>query len=545
MLTWREVWYYVRLMQRWWWLLVLAVTLPVGVAYLRTRNQPDYYVSSASITIGNSFITPSPNPNAIRLSGTLAKFYAEIANREVILRPAAEELQLPLSWRDLRGMVEVNVNADANLLEIKVTDTNPERAAGVAQAVANEIVGFRTNSSSSSAEMLSNERAELDTQIVQTRSQLAGISASIQELENLTANANSAYDVGDIQGQIDELQQNYDDTQDTLIQLMELRDGNVATQLAVFEEASMPSSAMPSRRSLTVITAGFGGLLLAILGILLLNKLDDRWRDGKELRDYLDIDHLGGVPGGQPILLSSPSQAARREHAVSEVYTRILLAAMERDDNTLLISSPKPSKARSALTVDIAEFYARSGNRVLIVDADMLVDSDLSVSYLSNLVTQDDTAKQSVVSYESDSKMRAYVQATPFENVTLLGRQVGPDDGTQVPMLPWAELLNNLKRYADVIIFDGPSVLNGADAALLSPLVNGVVLTLDPARDTRSDVIESKSRVLRKRDAHLLGAVITSGRGQSSEMRGKGRSLRNGNGAQLLTNKSEAIEEQQ
>lgn len=546
MLTWREVWYYVRLLQRWWWLLVLAVTLPAGIAYMRTQNQPEYYVSKIAIAVGNSFTTASPNAGAIRLSGTLAEYYAEVARRETILRPVAEKLQLPLSWQDLRGMINTGVNGKANLLEISVVDTNPERAATIARAVADEVIRF----SPTSPEELAQERAALDRQIEIVSANIESISRKIEELQALEQSADSAFDISAIQAQINGLQVSYNDAQNTFVQLLDLRDGNEATRLTVFEDASVPTSPLPTKRSLTVLTAALGGLLLSILGVLILNKLDDRWHEGSELREYLGVEYLGSVPGAQPMVVSAPALAARREHAVREIYTRILLAAMERGGNTLLISSPKPSRSRSALSVDLAEFYTRAGHRVLIVDADMLVDSDLSMSYLASLARQDDDAHetdQPIVNYENDVKMRSYLQPTPLENVTLLSRRVGPDEGAQIPMLPWPELLQNLKRQADVILFDGPSVLNGADAALLAPLVDGVVLALDPARDTRSDVIESKSRVLRKPEAQLLGAVVISGRGQPGDMRGRGRSLRNGssngNGRQLLTNKAGVIED--
>jgi hypothetical protein len=101
-----------------------------------------------------------------------------------------------------------------------------------------------------------------------------------------------------------------------------------------------------------------------------------------------------------------------------------------------------------------------------------------------------------------------YVRPTPIPNVALLpGRTEAIGVPVLIPSLRWRELVQLLQSVADVIIFDGPSALIGPDAALLAPHVEGVVLTLDPAIDSREDVSEAKSRLLRQNNSNLLGAV--------------------------------------
>jgi hypothetical protein len=62
-------------------------------------------------------------------------------------------------------------------------------------------------------------------------------------------------------------------------------------------------------------------------------------------------------------------------------------------------------------------------------------------------------------------------------------------------------------QAADVIIFDGPAVLHGPDAALLAPHIDGVVLAVDPAVDNREEVAKSRERLLHQNGSRLLGAV--------------------------------------
>jgi hypothetical protein len=64
-----------------------------------------------------------------------------------------------------------------------------------------------------------------------------------------------------------------------------------------------------------------------------------------------------------------------------------------------------------------------------------------------------------------------------------------------------------LTGIVDVVIFDGPAVMSGPDAALLAPHVDGIVLVLDPLMDKRQDVDQSRSRLQYQAQVRLLGAV--------------------------------------
>jgi hypothetical protein len=80
----------------------------------------------------------------------------------------------------------------------------------------------------------------------------------------------------------------------------------------------------------------------------------------------------------------------------------------------------------------------------------------------------------------------------------------------QIPSHQWPELVDVLRQSADIVIFDGPSALLSADAALLAPLVDGVVLVLNASSDTRAQITEAKERLERPTGARLLGAITVT-----------------------------------
>lgn len=502
MLTWREVWIYIRILLRWWWVIFLSVAIATGVAFYFARLQPNYYIARTSLMVGDSLNTAAPNSQVVGLSNTLARYYGELAHREPILGPIAEQLKLPFPWQIIADrMLSTNVNAQANLLEIAITDTSGERAAAITKAIAQELISYSPNS----PEKIAEQRSAIETQIQEADSNLKAVDAKITDLQMRKAQLVSAGDIRDAQDQLDALQKSSEEFQTTYNQLLGLRNNSVANSLMVFEAAVVPTSPMPSSRSLTVAMAGAGGLVVALLAIILLEFLDDRWRDGRDLRNRFGMLDLGAVPYGLPMIMSTPEQVALREGPVRDAHTRILLAAIEQGTRLLLVSSPEPSEARSAFSIDLADLFTRSGYRVLLVDADMTVPN------LTNMIGRNANISRPVVVHNGDVKMWSYLQPTILENVMLLGRHTGPDGKPLVPSLPWPELVQSLNRAADVIIFDGPSALSSADAALLAPLVDGVVLTLDPTKNNRAAVAESKARLMRRRGANLLGAVVLTG----------------------------------
>jgi polysaccharide biosynthesis transport protein len=515
MLTWADVWLYIRTLLRWWPILVVATALASGTAWFLARSQPDFYQARASVMVGNNFEVTTPNPLAVDLSNGLAKFYEVLLRREVILSPVAEQLQLPFPWQLINEMLYTEVNPRANLLEISITDSSPERAAALANALADQLIIYSPNA----PDKVATQQAEVDRQIAETQATLADLDRKILELEERQKGLNAAVDLRENQQQLDELGKSRDRYQESYNQLFSLRNSSSVNTLQFFERAEVPQYALPQKTLLIVGAAGMGGLLLAIIAVLLIDRLDPRWRNGRDLQERSGIVHLGAVAFRQPFTVSV-SGPSSQQRAVRETHTRIALEASDRLPRLLLVSSPEPSEPRSAYVIELANIYAQAGHRVLLVDA------ELSRPHVSRLLTESSVAQADRIapnaierwsggpfrSHKLPAELQLHLRPTPMANVALLPSSGRDSDGFSmlVPSLHWPDLVESLRDAADIVIFDGPSALTGADAALLAPLVDGVVLTLNPKQDSLAAVHASKERLLRNGGARLLGAVTLS-----------------------------------
>ena len=120
------------------WLLILASTLIgiVAAAALSYFATPTYeaqakaYVSVRTDTRASGELLQGANFAQQNMST-----FAELAETERVLTPVAEELELNRNYRELADQITVSAPSDSTLLNITVTDENPELAAVIANEV--------------------------------------------------------------------------------------------------------------------------------------------------------------------------------------------------------------------------------------------------------------------------------------------------------------------------------------------------------------------------------------------------------------------------
>src|SRR5437773_2658736 len=99
MITWDEVQLMLRAVLRWWWIVILAIAMSSGTAYYISEGEVHYYVARATVMVGNTFSSASPDQYQISIGGSLTRFYSELARREPILKPVQTTLALPFPWQ--------------------------------------------------------------------------------------------------------------------------------------------------------------------------------------------------------------------------------------------------------------------------------------------------------------------------------------------------------------------------------------------------------------------------------------------------------------
>jgi capsular polysaccharide biosynthesis protein/Mrp family chromosome partitioning ATPase len=499
MLSWKEIRPIFFALLRWWWVIVGCMVLAGATAFLLSTRELKYYTTHATMKIGTPFDAPLPDRSQIEITEALMSYYAEIATRPVVLDKVVEKLGLSFNGDVIRlGMMRIQPVPQASLLEIYITDSNPDRGAAIANSIGEELVLI----SPSSPEKVAAEQQAITRQIEETDKLMQDLERRLTDLEAKYQQATSASEQRELQAQIAESEMSLAREKEQFNNLLLLKNNTVANSLSFFERAEASVTPLPSRRLTTVAIASVIGMLFSMLVIFALEKLDLRWKGTRDVETRLQMRSLGEVPLGPPLIQSSGEFALAREVAIREVHTNILLQAPEGRIRSLLVSSPIPTEDRATLSIDLALIFARSGYRVLLIDAD-LEQRVLTKFMLNRAIITANPIPNTV------GELAKHLKSTKIQNVLLLPGRIDNGGGMHalIPSMHWPELIQKLLDIFHVIIFDGPSALGSADAALLTPHVDGAVLALDPAINSRKQSEESRKRLLHRKGAQLLGAV--------------------------------------
>src|SRR6266487_6107574 len=128
---------YLRLLWRWSWLMALITALAGITAYVVSSQTVPVYEASITLLINQTSAgSASPDLNSLRTSEGLARTYVELLRKRPVLEAVIAKLKLNTDPEQLTKLIQVTVIRDTQLMVLAVEDTNPQRAADIA----NEIV---------------------------------------------------------------------------------------------------------------------------------------------------------------------------------------------------------------------------------------------------------------------------------------------------------------------------------------------------------------------------------------------------------------------
>ncbi|MDO9536319.1 MAG: CpsD/CapB family tyrosine-protein kinase [Bacillota bacterium] len=179
----------------------------------------------------------------------------------------------------------------------------------------------------------------------------------------------------------------------------------------------------------------------------------------------------------------------------------IQFSSIDKEIQTLLITSSQPREGKSSTACNLALTMARAGTNILLVDGDLrkpTVHKQFNISNtvgLTNLVI-DDTQKIGNVAQRI------------MDNLTVLTSGPIPPNPTELLQTKKMKgLLEELKKHFEMIVIDSSPVMAAADASVLSILVDGTIMVLGYGDSSREVVVKAKEQ-LDMVKANILGVVI-------------------------------------
>jgi polysaccharide biosynthesis transport protein len=455
---------------------VFAMTLAATLVV--TQLGPDRYEATAEILLQQpDQVNAVLNPDAITSAANVQREVntnAQLITSVPVAEAVRRRLHLTESVRDLVGRLSVNGEATSNLVEITASDVAPQRAAQVATAVAVEYQTYRRQSAQSAIESAVRAAAlRLGGMDPATRSSAEGraLEARLHQLETGAAVA-----TGGVQ---------------------------------VVRPAEVPPAPVSRVTPLTAAVALVLGLALAGLAVAAMERVDRRLLDEEGVEAAFGHRVIARVPAPG----RGEGYSQRRTEAFDALAARLRSAGPNPEGRVVMLSAAAPYFGDD-VGIRLAEALGDLEPRVMLIDADLRhesggVGAELAESGgLTAILCGQSTLEEELVlaSYGQDAD-----DPLPARAWELLPAGRGTARPTALLGSPeFDALLARARNRADIVIVAAPSLASGADAIVLAPRCDDIVVVVRERSATR-DQARLARQVLAGVSTPVTGIIFEAG----------------------------------
>lgn len=185
------------------------------------------------------------------------------------------------------------------------------------------------------------------------------------------------------------------------------------------------------------------------------------------------------------------------------IRTALLLSSPQEKLRSIVISSPLPSEGKTATLANLGVTLAQANRKVLLVDSDLRkprlhrIFKIKNVNGLTNFLV-------------GHVEYRDLIKATEVPNLYVVNAgPVPPNPAELLSSEKMVRFVDSAKQYFDHILFDSPPVLVVADAMVLGPVIDGVILVVWGEKTTREALQRAREK-LDLMNIKLMGVVINN-----------------------------------
>jgi tyrosine-protein kinase Etk/Wzc len=279
----------------------------------------------------------------------------------------------------------------------------------------------------------------------------------------------------------------------------------------ILDYAILPESPIKPKKKLNMMLGALIGLGLGVGLTFLLEYFDDSIKNPEEL-ERLGFPILATIPvissdevvkkvqsqNGDSEQLIQAKQIETRlvthfdpKSPVSEAYrtlrTNIQFKNKKNKQLVALITSSAPKEGKSTTVANLAITMAQMGSKTVLIDTDLrrpVIHSIFSMK-------KDYGVTKFLI---GSSELKDIIQKTFVNNLSVIpSGPLPPNPSELLGSEDMKILIEELRKKFDVILFDSPPVIAVTDAAILSTLVDGVVLVIKAHQTHREAIKRAKS----------------------------------------------------
>jgi len=125
---------------RWLWLIALTTVLAAGVSYVVSKSTKPVYSASVTILVNQAQNPSTPNYDSVLVSERLTQTYSQLIKTRPIAEKVIKTLGLSMTSDELERLINIQVVANTQLIQLSIENTNPSLARDRANTLANDFI---------------------------------------------------------------------------------------------------------------------------------------------------------------------------------------------------------------------------------------------------------------------------------------------------------------------------------------------------------------------------------------------------------------------
>jgi len=208
------------------------------------------------------------------------------------------------------------------------------------------------------------------------------------------------------------------------------------------------------------------------------------------------------------ITLKQPKSPVSEQYRT--VRTNIEFSTIDKDIKTLLVTSAGPAEGKSTTTNNLAVVFAQQGKKVLLIDGDLRKPTAHYSFQIENYVGLTNVLTK-------QSTLEKAIHVTEQENLYVLtSGPIPPNPAEILGSHAMDDLLAQVTKEFDLVVFDSPPVLAVTDAQVLANKSDGVVLVVNSGKTNNDAALKAKEFLVNAK-AKLLGVILNNRKQKDSQ----------------------------
>lgn len=330
------------------------------------------------------------------------------------------------------------------------------------------------------------------------------------------------------------------------------------SDVSIVDPAVLPTSPVEPNKGMAVV---IGAILGAIIGIALaffLETMDPSIGTIEDVENVIKVPVLGVVPSihaeleakkqGLFVNLWAKGSEASREEKRKELdrYVRLFVhykpnslvaeafrniqanLKISAEKKVFVVTSSGPGEGKTSAVINLGLTCAQSGLKTLLVSADLRRPSiakafglhrELGLTeYLEGLLDYDGIVKSVSDMALGEMGFDEILKFPGIENISLISSGDLPSNPVAVlESKRLQQLVDDARKDFDLVLFDSPPILPIADATILAPRMDSVILVYEIGRTARQALLRAKIQI-ESTGAKLAGVILNNIRPQTQSI---------------------------